>query len=228
MPVYELPEKHLFPQVELAEDDGLLAVGGDLSPGRLLTAYQLGIFPWYNDDSPILWWSPDPRWILPPAQVHVSRSMTKALKRGTFRVSFDQAFDQVIAACKTVPRPGQDGTWLVDDMEVAYNHLHELGFAHSVEVWKDEVLVGGMYGISLGGCFFGESMFSKVTNSSKVALISLARKLESHNFLLIDCQVHTPHLESMGAQEIPRSDFVKEIRKGMEMPMLRGNWGEIL
>lgn len=228
MPVYQLPKEHLFPDVELAEEDGLLAVGGDLSPGRLLTAYQLGIFPWYNEDSPILWWSPDPRWVLRPANVHVSRSMAKVFKRGTFRVSFDEAFDQVIAACRAAPRPGQDGTWLVGEMEDAYNYLHQLGFAHSVEVWQEEELVGGMYGVSLGGCFFGESMFSKVNNSSKTALISLARKLESHGFLLIDCQVHTPHLESMGASEMPRAEFVKNIRKGMDMPMWRGNWGEMM
>jgi leucyl/phenylalanyl-tRNA--protein transferase len=228
MPVFQLPEEeHLFPKVELAEEDGLLAVGGDLSPGRLLTAYQMGIFPWYNEDSPILWWSPNPRWVLEPAQVHVSRSMAKVLKRGTFRVSFDEAFDRVIEACRAAPRPGQDGTWLVDDMVAAYNELHQLGFAHSVEVWQEHELVGGMYGISLGGCFFGESMFSKVTNSSKTALIGLARKLESHNFLMIDCQVHTPHLESMGAQEMPRSEFVKTIRKGMDMPMMRGNWNDL-
>ncbi len=218
----------MFPHVELAEVDGLLAVGGDLSPGRLLTAYQMGIFPWYSDDSPILWWSPDPRWVLPPSRIHISRSMAKVLKRGTFRVSFDQAFAQVIAACKAAPRIGQDGTWLVDEMEAAYNHLHQLGFAHSVEVWQENELVGGMYGVSLGGCFFGESMFSKVTNSSKTALISLAQKLESLDFLLIDCQVHTPHLESMGAKEVSRAEFVETIYKGMEMPMWRGNWGEIL
>ncbi|MEM0996949.1 MAG: leucyl/phenylalanyl-tRNA--protein transferase [Bacteroidota bacterium] len=228
MPVFELPQEHLFPKPELAEEDGLLAVGGDLSPGRLLTAYQLGIFPWYSGDSPILWWSPDPRWVLFPAAIKVSKSMRKVMRRQEFVVRYDTAFSAVVGACAEIPRRGQEGTWLTSEMEAAYIDLHRLGFAHSVEAWQDGELVGGLYGVSLGGCFFGESMFARRSNASKAALIALAWHLAALEFKVIDCQVHTPHLESMGAQEVSRAGFRELLREGLQMPLLRGKWTDLM
>ena len=226
MPVYQLPEEHLFPKVELAEADGLLAVGGDLSPQRLLMAYQLGIFPWYSEESPILWWSPDPRLVLYPADLRISRSMRPVLRKHFFQITYDRAFSDVIAACEDIPRADQDGTWLNREMAEAYIALHVAGFAHSVEVWKDGELVGGLYGIALGRTFFGESMFSKVSNASKAGFIHLVKRLEMLHFAIVDCQVHTPHLESLGASEIPRKDFISTMQAGLTSPTLRGNWSE--
>lgn len=227
MPIFQLPEEHIFPRVELAEENGLLAVGGDLHPERLLLAYQYGIFPWYSEDSPILWWSPDPRLVLYPEELHISRSMRSVLRKKAFKVTYDTAFADVIAGCRSVPREDQDGTWLNDEMEQAYGELHAAGFAHSVEVWQEEVLVGGLYGIALGTTFFGESMFARASNASKVGFIHLVRGLQALGFAVIDCQVHTTHLESLGAREIPRADFIACMQEGLSQPTLHGSWAEI-
>ncbi|MBE0596007.1 MAG: leucyl/phenylalanyl-tRNA--protein transferase, partial [Desulfuromonadales bacterium] len=181
MPVYQLIDQPVFPLPALAEPDGLLAVGGDLSPARLLLAYSTGIFPWYNEGDPILWWSPDPRCIFEPAEVRISRSLAKTLRRGTFSVTYDRAFAEVIAACAKTRREGE-GTWLSPSMQAAFIRLHELGYAHSVEVWCEGTLAGGLYGVGLGRCFFGESMFHRVTDASKVAVVTLARRLGERGF----------------------------------------------
>ena len=224
MPVYRLPEAIAFPSVEQTAKNGLLAVGGDLSPERLLAAYREGIFPWYGDGEPILWWSPDPRFILFPNELRVSRSMRQFLKKGFVRITFDQAFREVIAACGR-PRPGQNGTWITAEMREAYAVLHDLGFAHSVEVWRQKELVGGLYGISLGHAFFGESMFSAIPNASKAALITLVSHLQKRGFDLIDCQVETTHLAGLGARHIPRRDFCALLKQSLRHETLRGNWG---
>jgi len=219
MPCYQLDEQLWFPPVDVAEDYGLLAVGGDLSPERLLFAYSLGIFPWYNEGEPILWWSPDPRCILMPNDLHISRSLNKTLRRNKFQISFDQAFEQVIQSCRDGrSREGGEGTWISPEMQAAYLNLHRLGFAHSVECWEGDELVGGLYGISLGRCFFGESMFSLRPDASKVALVGLTRSLEKAGFELIDCQQTTEHLLSLGACEISRDDFLQRLLKGEVTP----------
>jgi len=219
MPCYQLDEQLWFPPVDVAEDYGLLAVGGDLSPERLLFAYSLGIFPWYNEGEPILWWSPDPRCILMPNDLHISRSLNKTLRRNKFQISFDQAFEQVIQSCRDGRcREGGEGTWISPEMQAAYLNLHRLGFAHSVECWEGDELVGGLYGISLGRCFFGESMFSLRPDASKVALVGLTRSLEKAGFELIDCQQTTEHLLSLGACEISRDDFLQRLLKGEVTP----------
>ncbi|CAM3384625.1 leucyl/phenylalanyl-tRNA--protein transferase [Zobellia roscoffensis] len=204
-----LSEELVFPSVENANYDGLLAAGGDLSVGRLLLAYKSGIFPWFNDDALVLWWSPDPRMVLYPHNIKVSKSMRKVLRDGRFRLTKNTCFKEVIEACSSVPRENQDGTWITDKMKNSYLRLHEKGYATSYEVWENDVLVGGLYGVDLGTIFCGESMFSKVSNASKFAFIKLAQELEAKNYKLIDCQIHTDHLESLGAEEIPRSDFIK-------------------
>jgi len=203
-----------FPDVEhaLQEPDGLLAVGGDLQPERLLYAYRNGIFPWYGPDQPILWWSPDPRLLLYPEQLHVSHSLAKTLRQQRFRVTFDQAFDQVIQAC-AAPRPGQAGTWITPEMQTAYIEMHRLGHAHSVECWQQGRLVGGLYGLAMGRVFFGESMFSHMTDASKVGFVTLVRQLERWDYRLIDCQVYTGHLERLGARMIPRREFTRLLEK---------------
>jgi leucyl/phenylalanyl-tRNA--protein transferase len=218
MPVYRLIEQPVFPGPELAEPDGLLAVGGDLSPRRLLLAYSMGIFPWFNEGDPILWWSPDPRCILEPDQLKISRSLAKILRQGVFSVTFDQAFDQVISACARLRLEGGEGTWITDEMRQAYCLLHELGYAHSVESWKEGKLEGGLYGVCLGRCFFGESMFHRKANASKVALVTLAQRLQRHGFELIDCQLPTPHLESLGARQLPREEYLRRLRQGGVTP----------
>ena len=197
-----------FPPIEHALDDpnGLLAAGGDLSPDRLIDAYRRGIFPWFDKDQPILWWSPSPRAVLFPDQLHVSRSLHKTLRKQTYHVTMDTAFEQVIRACSE-PREYADGTWITEDMIEAYVRLHELGFAHSVEAWRDEKLVGGVYGIALGKIFFGESMFSRSTDASKVAFVHLVNQLKAWDYQLIDCQVENPHLVSLGSMVIGRSHF---------------------
>jgi leucyl/phenylalanyl-tRNA--protein transferase len=203
-----------FPPAEhaLRQPNGLLAAGGDLSVPRLLNAYRHGIFPWFNTGEPILWWSPDPRMVLVPAEFKPSRSLRKTLSRKTFEVRFDTAFEAVMRAC-AAPRDGQAGSWIHEDMIAAYCTLHELGYAHSVESWQDNRLVGGLYGIAIGRMFYGESMFSRVSNASKVALAHLAGQLERWQFGLIDCQMNTPHLASLGAREIPRTRFLTRVRE---------------
>lgn len=224
MPIYELSEEILFPRTEWAEPNGLLAVGGDLRPERILHAYELGIFPWYSPPDPILWWAPDPRFVLYPGQLKVAKSMKQVFRKGHFRLSVDHAFPEVIRACQRVKRKGQRGTWITDDMEVAYIRLHELGYAHSVEVWQEDELVGGLYGLSMGKAFFGESMFSHKSNASKAGFIRFVQALEARGFQLIDCQVYTAHLESLGATSIPRKQFARELKRALNAPSSIGPW----
>jgi len=212
-PLHFLSDRLEFPPIDHANEDGLLAIGGDLSPERLLLAYQNGIFPWFNDDAMILWWSPDPRMVLYPEKVKISKSMRKVLAKSAFRLTKNRCFDEVIAHCASQKRKGQNGTWITKNMKKAYHILFEKGFAKSYEVWLGDDLVGGLYGIDLGHVFCGESMFSLVSNASKYAFIKLAKDLEIANYKIIDCQVYTEHLESLGAEEIERSQFL-EILKG--------------
>ncbi len=203
---YQLSDTDIwFPKPELAEEDGLLAVGGDLSPERLLLAYRNGIFPWYSEETPILWYSPHERFVLFPEQLRISSSMRKVINSRQFEVTFNQAFPEVIKACAQIPRQGEDGTWITPEMQAAYITLHQLGHSHSVEVWKEGILVGGLYGVSVNEIFCGESMFSKVSNASKTALIWLC---QNKPFRMIDCQVHTSHLESLGGRFISRSEYL--------------------
>jgi len=210
---------HLFPDVSqaLREPDGLLAVGGDLSAERLMEAYRQGIFPWYEEDQPILWWSPNPRCVLYPEQLHVSRSLKKTLRKNVFSVSFDQQFARVMQHCAE-SRQDQDGTWITPDMLEAFQHLHSQGIAHSVEVWRGDELVGGLYGLAMGRVFFGESMFSRATDASKVALYQLTQQLLEWGFNLVDCQVHSEHLESLGAITIDRGQFIAHLEQHIEDP----------
>lgn len=226
MPVYRLPDRIAFPPVDHAAKGGLLAVGGDLSPERILTAYRDGIFPWYSEGEPLLWWSPDPRFVLFPEELRISRSMRQFLKKKSLRITFDQAFREVIAACRK-PRPAQDGTWITQEMQEAYIALHDLGYAHSVEVRQEGTLVGGLYGVSLGRVFFGESMFSIRANASKAALITLVSCLQKAHFDLIDCQVETPHLRSLGARLIPRREFCVLLMESLRYETIRGSWGTL-
>lgn len=207
--LFFLTDALVFPPVHTANSEGLLAVGGDLSPERLLLAYQQGIFPWFNKDSIILWWSPDPRMVLYPEQIKISKSMKKVLRDNQFKLTKNTCFKEVLDYCSSVERPGQDGTWITENMKKAYIQLHEKGIAKSYEVWEGDKLVGGLYGIDLGHVFCGESMFSLTSNASKFAFIKLAQELHEKDYEIIDCQLHTDHLESLGAQEIPRTEFVK-------------------
>jgi leucyl/phenylalanyl-tRNA--protein transferase len=225
VPVYALGRALAFPPPDGAED-GLVAVGGDLSPERLLLAYRSGIFPWYDDGLPILWHSPDPRCVLPVEGLHVGRTLRRAISKGTYAVRFDGAFDRVIHACKAAPRAGQDGTWITDDMERAYLRLHRLGYAHSVEAWEGDELAGGLYGVSLGRIFFGESMFARRPNASKVALVGLADKIAPWGFQVIDAQVATPHTLAMGAQQWPRDRFLELLQRELVYPTRKGSWAD--
>ncbi len=226
MPVFLLSENVAFPPAHFATAEGLLAVGGDLSQERLLSAYRKGIFPWYADNEPILWWSPDPRLVLYPDELHVSRTLNKVLRKNMFTVTVDSAFEDVITACAKTRTQNEEGTWIVDDIQAAYCQLHDAGYAHSVETWLNGHLVGGLYGVSLGRCFFGESMFSNASNASSVALVALARHLMTLSFDFIDCQVTTAHLMRFGAREIPRSQFLKELRKALAGTTLKGRWSQ--
>lgn len=199
----------VFPPVEMADEDGLLAIGGDLSTGRLLLAYQQGIFPWYSEQDPICWWCPDPRFVLFPDELKISRSMKRVLRSGPFGFTTNTAFAEVIRNCRTISRKDQDGTWISAEVQNAYIRLHELGYAHSAEAWNNNELVGGIYGVRLGNIFFGESMFSRQTNASKFALARYVEQLKQEGVVLIDCQVYTLHLESLGARMIPRKDFMR-------------------
>jgi leucyl/phenylalanyl-tRNA--protein transferase len=226
MPLFTLTAKSYFPPVALAGPEGLLAVGGDLSPQRLLRAYGRGIFPWYSDGEPILWWSPDPRFVLFPTEMHIPRSSKKFLNKKIFHLTFDRAFSEVIDGCAR-PRPDQEGTWITEEMRQAYVRLHELGYAHSLEAWHGDKLAGGLYGLALGRCFFAESMFHSANNASKVIFFTLAQALKKMGFIIIDCQVHSPHLAGWGAREIPRRQYLELLRSGLACKTLRGNWGEI-
>lgn len=214
------PDSTEFPPISLAvsEPNGLLAAGGDLSPARLINAYRHGIFPWFDDDQPILWWSPNPRCVLFPEHLHVSRSLAKRLRKGGYEVCFDRCFSEVVQIC-AAPRATQSGTWITDDMLAAYEQLHALGVAHSVEVWRDGQLVGGLYGLVMGRLFFGESMFSRESDASKIAFVHLVEQLRIWGYYLIDCQVYSEHLASLGASEIPRSDFQRILNREVDVKM---------
>ncbi len=213
MTVYRLTKELVFPPPELADDDGLLAIGGDLSVNRLILAYSMGIFPWYSDNDPILWWSPDPRLVLIPGELKVSRTLRQTIKKGIYRVTTNTAFEDVIRNCAVIRRKGQGGTWITDDMITAYVRLHKAGYAHSVESWDGDELAGGFYGVMMGKAFFGESMFAKKTDASKVAFATYVAILAEKDFELIDCQVTTDHMKRFGAREIPRTEFLKLLQK---------------
>ena len=206
--MHQLSSEHIFPSALSANNDGIVAIGGDLDPKRIFQAYKQGIFPWFESDDYLVWWSPDPRMVLFPAKLKISKSTKKILKDGSFNVTFNQSFDQVVECCASVKRFGQNGTWITEGLKKAYNLLHKEGHAFSVEVWKDFELVGGLYGIDLGDVFCGESMFSKENNASKIGFIHLIKELTKNGYKLIDCQVPSAHLKSLGAEEISREQFL--------------------
>jgi len=226
MPVYRLSEALVFPPCHYAEPDGLLAVGGDLSPDRILLAYRMGIFPWYSNETPILWWSPDPRLVLFPREIQVSKSLHRVLKKERYRVTFDRSFHGVMEQCGAVRRKEGEGTWIVPEMVEAYCRLHEMGFAHSVESWEGESLAGGLYGVALGNVFFGESMFALKPDASKVAFVHLVNRLRERGYVMIDCQVTTAHLKRFGAREIPRDLFLMYLDQALKAPTDLGPWGD--
>lgn len=225
MSIFLLSDKIAFPHSHLAQKDGLLAVGGDLSQDRLLLAYKMGIFPWYSDSEPILWWSPDPRFVLYPDDIKISKTLKKIIQKEVFHITIDQAFSQVITSCARIRLQNSEGTWIDKDMIKAYCKLHESGFAHSVEAWHEGELAGGLYGVSLGRCFFGESMFTRISNASNVAFVFLVEYLKSLSFDMIDCQVFSEHLVRFGAKEIPREQFLCELEQLLEAPTKIGRWG---
>ena len=210
-----LDDELIFPAVETATEEGIIAIGGDLSPERLLLAYRSGIFPWYNEGEPIIWWSPDPRFVLFPEKIKVTKSMQSVLNNGKYRFTINRAFTAVLQNCKTVTRKEQEGTWITPAVQEAYTKLHQLGHAHSAEAWLNGALVGGLYGIKIGKVFFGESMFSKESNASKFAFINYVRQLQREGITLIDCQVHTTHLESLGAKMLAREKFIALLNESL-------------
>lgn len=224
MTVYRLDAQVVFPPPSEAEPSGLLAVGGDLSSRRLLAAYAAGIFPWYEDPQPILWFSPDPRWLLLPQELRVSRRLARTLRQERFEVTLDRAFDRVIGGCASARRANEAGTWITPAMLESYQELFELGFAHSAEAWQAGELAGGVYGVSLGGAFFGESMFTLRPDASKVALVTLVRQLADWGFDFLDCQVHTPHLQKLGARAWPRAAFLRALEGTLRRETRRGRW----
>ena len=224
MPVFRLTRELVFPRPALARPDGLLAVGGDLSPQRLILAYSNGIFPWYSGGDPIMWWSPPVRPVLAPRDVHVPRSLAKLLHRAPFELRLDTAFAQVIDSCALVPRPEDPGTWITDAMRAAYKNLHELGFAHSAEAWQNGELVGGLYGVALGEVFFGESMFARQPDASKAAFVTLCAQLDRWGFQLIDSQVSNTHTARFGTVEIPRAQFIERVEELIKQPGRHGKW----
>lgn len=227
MPVYQLPSSLVFPNPEDADESGLLAVGGDLKEERLLLAYENGIFPWFDEDQPVLWWSPEQRMVLYPDDFKLSKSLKQSLKNKGFELRIDSAFELVINKCAKIPRSDQDGTWITEDIEHAYIELHRLGYAHSFEIWQNSSLIGGLYGVSLGRAFFGESMFSEVSDASKAAFYYLTEFAIKHDFHFIDCQLHTDHLASLGANEIPRNRFLKELKTALAYPDLNQSWSQL-
>jgi leucyl/phenylalanyl-tRNA--protein transferase len=224
-----LDERDPFPPLEraLQEPNGLLCAGASLSAERIVAAYRQGIFPWFSDGQPVLWWSPDPRMVLFPAEFRISRSLRRTLRAGRYTVRLDSAFHAVIEACAETPRAGQDGTWITPEMQSAYRRLFDLGIAHSVETWIDGQLCGGLYGLAIGRMFYGESMFSRVTDASKIATAHLARFLETRGFGMIDCQMNTPHLASLGAREIPQSEFIRQLKALIEMDSCALRWPSV-
>lgn len=228
MPIYALSDELIFPPPDWAAPEGILAIGGDLRPERLLLAYQQGIFPWYSPGEPIVWWSPDPRFVLMLEELKISKSMKQVMRSGKFHFTADADFQGVIQNCKTAKRRGQGGTWITQEMQQAYIQLHRMGYAHSVEVWQQDELAGGLYGVSLGNTFFGESMFTRVSNASKAGFIWLLQQLATKGFEWIDCQVYTAHLQRFGARNIPRSRFLKMLEEALTQPTHKGNWGNWL
>jgi leucyl/phenylalanyl-tRNA--protein transferase len=224
MPVFRLRPNLPFPPPEMAEPEGLLAVGGDLSLRRLLAAYRAGIFPWYEEGSPILWWSPDPRFVLLPADFHVPDSLRRIVRTGRFRVTFDAEFHRVMESCGATPRRHETGTWITPEMVRAYVALHEAGHAHSVEVWLGDELAGGLYGVSVGACFCGESMFTRVSNASKVGFVTLVERLKRQGCALIDCQMETDHLRRFGAVAIPRAEYLRRLDEAAHRGERPGKW----
>ena len=227
MTIFALSDEIVFPPVHRAEKNGILAVGGDLSPERLIAAYSLGIFPWYSDGDPIIWWSPDPRFVLFPPEIKVSKTMRQVLRRNIFTITVDRDFSGVIRGCQE-PRRRERGTWITEEMMQAYERLHGMGIAHSIEAWQNGELAGGLYGLSLGSCFFGESMFTRVDNASKAAFITLVRRLDELGFLLIDCQVYTEHLENLGARHISRDEYISLLRQCLQAETKRDGWSGLL
>lgn len=226
MPIYQLSNQPAFPPVQFAESSGLIAIGGALTVPWLLEAYRNGIYPWFNEGDPILWWSPDPRLVLHPSEIHVSRRLARTIKSGKFEITYDKVFIEVISECAAPSGPDRDATWITRDMYEAYCDLHRAGHAHSVETWCEGELVGGLYGVAIGAAFFGESMFTRESDASKVALVALARQLEAWNFDLIDCQMTTRHLMSMGAKEIPREGFIRILQRSVDRPGRPGSWAD--
>lgn len=224
MPVYLLTDDLVFPPPEGATREGVVAVGGDFRPERLLLAYSQGIFPWPSEGMPLLWFSPDPRFVLPPDEVHLPRSLRKRMRKGGFTVKTDTAFEAVIDACAAMPRDGQNGTWITDELRAGYVELHRLGYAHSIECWMDGQLVGGLYGVSLGRAFFGESMFAVAPDASKIAFATLLGNLREWGFSLVDAQVYTEHLDRFGAVEISRREFLVRLREALAQPTTKGPW----
>ena len=226
MAVYRLDRELWFPPHYEYEDHGVVALGGDLSPARLLMAYRNGIFPWNNPGEPLTWWSPVKRMVLRPGEVKISRSSRNLLNRRKFRVTADTCFEEVIDSCQNIKRKGQEGTWLTDELKASLTEIHQLGFAHSIEVFEGEELVGGLYGLSLGNLFFGDSMFSRVSNASKIGFIKLCQMLEREGFDLLDCQIYNEHLASLGAYEIPRGAFLNLVEANKKLPTTKGPWTE--
>jgi leucyl/phenylalanyl-tRNA--protein transferase len=224
MPLFRLSEKLEFPPAWLARSDGLLCIGGDLSSKRLVLAYEKGIFPWFSENEPLLWWSPDPRLVLFPENIHISKSLKKKIKRSPFDIKIDNAFEETIRSCAFVRKKQDEGTWIIPEMVAAYTRLHRLGYAHSIEAWNDNKLVGGLYGVCIGGSFFGESMFFFESDASKIALVALANLLKKNNFDLIDCQVTTHHLLDMGAVEISRNSFLDIIQQSVKREDIKKIW----
>ncbi len=225
MSSHDFTREYPFPDPRKADAEGLVAHGGDLNPQRVLSAYAQGIFPWpYDAKTPLLWFSPDPRMVLRPSELHISRSLQRTIRQQQFEVRFDTAFEQVIKQCATIRRPGQRGTWITQDMIQAYIELHEMGFAHSAEAWSEGKLAGGLYGVSMGAAFFGESMFAAQPNASKVAFVHLVRQLQAWDFQLFDCQIYTEHVARLGATPWPRTKFLKALAKALEEPTRKGSW----
>ena len=217
-----------FPPVSNASPEGIVGIEGNLSPGMLLSAYKQGIFPWYSKGEPIMWWSPNPRMVLFPENIHISKSMKRLFNRGNFTFTMDNNFSEVIDVCGSISRKDEDGTWITGEMKDAYTILHKLGWGHSLEVWEDNELIGGLYGLSIGSVFFGESMFSRKTNASKAAFITLAKVARKLGLTMIDCQLYTTHLESLGAVKIDREKYMELLNKGLQADTYRGNWHNLL
>ncbi len=224
MPVFYLTDEHIFPPPHLAEKEGLLAVGGDLSQDRLLLAYHMGIFPWYSDEEPVLWWSPDPRLVLYPKEIKVSKTLKRIIKKDKFHITMDHAFAGVIRECAQIRAENNEGTWINEDMMKAYFRLHQSGYAHSVEAWYEGGLIGGLYGVSLGKSFFGESMFTRISNASNVALVKLVEYLAALSFDMVDCQVRTEHMIRFGAREVPRDRFLQQLNESLGKQTIKGKW----